>query len=180
MSTLINALEAMLLIAPSPQTAEELAAALEAEPEVTEDALAQLRSQLEGRGVRLAQNEGAWRLYAAPEHLEVCRRLIAGTKPAKLSQAALETLAIIAYKQPVSRAQIAQIRGVNVDSVVRNLQLRGLIEETPSETAATLYRTTTQFLETFGLDTIGELPPLGPNFPANETLDEILQEVKDR
>ena len=115
-----------------------------------------------------------------PEHADLVEHFIIGGATARLSQAALETLAVVAYRQPVTRGRVAQIRGVNVDGVMRTLHARGLIEEAGAETSgAILYRTTGDFLEYLGIDSLDELPPLAPYLPRVEALGEIVEQADE-
>ncbi|MCD4549371.1 SMC-Scp complex subunit ScpB [Schaalia sp. lx-260] len=117
---------------------------------------------------------GGWRIYSAPQYSDVVARFVVGSAQTRLSQAALETLAVIAYRQPISRSRISHIRGVNVDAVVRTLVARGLIEEVDeSLTGARLYGTTPAFLERMGFNSLDDLVPLAPYLPAQEELDEL-------
>lgn len=182
------AAEAILVVADEPVPTSALAEALGLdEPAATglmEDLAAEYRGRAPGarvHGFVLRRAAGGWRLASAPEHSGLVERFVVGGATARLSQAALETLAVIAYRQPVTRARIAAIRGVNVDSVVRTLQARGLIEEVGAEpTGALLYRTTTEFLEFLGIDTLEELAPLAPYLPDASTLGEIETEMTAR
>ena len=163
-------LEAILMIADQPQSVVELSAALGAPVQELKDAIAALVADYDGstggpeRGFELREVGGGWRIYVRPRYDEVVARVIHEQTPAKLSSAALETLAVIAYKQPVSRAQVSAIRAVNVDSVVRTLQGRGLIREshTDQETGAIFYVTTDLLLQELGVESLEELPPLSP------------------
>lgn len=133
----------------------------------------------EHRGYDLREIGGAWRLYSAPAFGPYVEAFVLEGQTARLTQASLETLAIIAYRQPVSRGRIAAIRGVNVDGVVRTLVTRGMVEEAgrDGEGGAVLYRTTSHFLERMGLRSLGELPPLAPYLPDMDELGEIEGEL---
>ncbi len=119
------------------------------------------------RGFDLREVAGGWRLYTREEYADVVQRFVLDGQQAKLTQAALETLAVVAYKQPVSRARVSAIRGVNCDGVMRTLVTRGLVEEAGAEgeSNATLYRTTSYFLERLGVRSLEELPDLAPYLP---------------
>ena len=171
------ALEALLMVADQPMDplmlasavghpADEVAAALEA--------LA-LEYAEQGRGFDLRSVAGGWRFYTRDDYAPVVERYVREGQQARLTQAALETLAVVAYKQPVSRARVSAVRGVNVDGVMRTLVSRGLVEETgqDSETTAVLYGTTSYFLERLGITDLGELPDLAPFLPDLEDMDEI-------
>jgi segregation and condensation protein B len=163
-------LEAILMVADQPQSIVELAAALDAPVSELKKAVAALVSDYNGdavsieRGFELREVGGGWRIFVRPRYDEVVARVIHEQTPAKLSPAALETLAVIAYKQPVTRAQVSSIRAVNVDSVVRTLHGRGLIREshTDPETGAIFYVTTDLLLAELGIESLEELPPLSP------------------
>ena len=133
----------------------------------------------EPRGMELRRVAGGWRLYARTEFSPWVSRFILEGQTAKLSQAALETLAVIAYRQPVSRARVSSIRGVNVDGVVRTLKTRGLVTEDyePGESGSTLYVTTPLFLEKMGLETLGDLPKISPYLPDVEDIGEYEQRL---
>jgi segregation and condensation protein B len=163
------ALEAILLVVDEPITDAVLAGVLEQPTDRIAAALADLSADYsaQGRGFDLRRAAGGWRLYTRPEYAAYVERFILDGQQARLTQAALETLAVVAYKQPVTRSRISAIRGVNCDGVIRTLVTRGLVEEcgTEPESGAYLYRTTTVFLEKLGLDSVDELPPLAPFLP---------------
>lgn len=180
-TNLLAGLEAILMISETPADVATLATALEVPADEVLDALGQLAAEYRGdnggrpRGFELREVGGGWRIYAAPQFQEVVSRFVTSGSSGKLSQAALETLAVVAYKQPCTRAQVAAIRGVNVDSVMRNLAARGLIGECgQTNLGAILYETTTAFLEQTGLKTLDELPPLAPYVPANPDLSRVI------
>lgn len=164
-------IEAILLVADEPVPAVVLAQVLERPRDQVSSALQSLAASYssEGRGFDLREVAGGWRFYTREEYAPVVERFVSDGQEVRLTQAALETLAVIAYRQPVSRARISAVRGVNCDGVVRTLTLRGLIEEagTDPETNAILYRTTGYFLERLGLATLDELPDLAPFLPDN-------------
>ncbi|HLK00329.1 MAG TPA: SMC-Scp complex subunit ScpB [Streptosporangiaceae bacterium] len=164
-------IEAILLVADEPVPAVVLAQVLERPRDQVSSALRSLATSYssEGRGFDLREVAGGWRFYTREEYAPVVERFVSDGQEVRLTQAALETLAVIAYRQPVSRARISAVRGVNCDGVVRTLTLRGLIEEagTDPETNAILYRTTGYFLERLGLATLDELPDLAPFLPDN-------------
>ena len=171
-----GALEAILMITDSPVSLVALATALEQPVNLVRDLVLALSEEYEStsRGFELREVGGGWRLYVRAEYDWAVRMFIANENPTKLSQAALETLAVIAYKQPISRGQVASIRAVNVDSVVRTLLSRGLITElyTDSETGAINYGTTDLMLELLGINSLDELPPVSPHLPdANSDFD---------
>jgi segregation and condensation protein B len=167
-------LEAVLIVAEEPVPTELLAERLGFPVPEVDAALHDLgRDYAEaGRGFALREVGGGWRFYTAADAGDCVERFVLAGQTARLSQAALETLAVIAYQQPVSRGRIAAVRGVNVDGVVRTLLTRRLIDEagTDVETGAMTYRTTAYFLERMGLRDLTELPPLAPLLPE---VDEI-------
>lgn len=183
---LYQALEALLIVAPESVSATDLASALEVPEYLVTEALEELRAEYAGetglrpRGFELRHLGGKWRFYSVATWAPFIESFVVGSSTPRLSQAALETLAIIAYRQPMSRTQIANIRGVNSDSVIRNLVSRGLIEETgQSPTGAALYGTTGYFLECMGFETLDELIPLAPLLPSAEQIAQLTIEVED-
>jgi segregation and condensation protein B len=168
-----RAIEAILMIADEPQSLVSLGTALGAPVKDIKAALADLVADYDGanggvrRGFELREVGGGWRLYVRAEYDDVVGDFVLTQNPTKLSQAALETLAVVAYKQPISRGQIAQIRAVNVDTVVRTLVSRGLITEmqTDAETGAILYGTTELLLTQLGINSLEELPLISPLLP---------------
>jgi segregation and condensation protein B len=165
------AVEAILLVVDEPVSVAVLAGVLEQPTERVAATLAELSDGYtsQGRGFDLRRAAGGWRLYTRPEYAPYVERFILDGQQVRLTQAALETLAVVAYKQPVTRSRISAIRGVNCDGVVRTLVARGLVEECGAEpeSGAYLYRTTTLFLEKLGLDSVVDLPPLAPFLPDN-------------
>jgi segregation and condensation protein B len=169
------AIEAILFVVDAPLDAASLAAALRVPVPAIETALARLRAGYDARGagIELRDAAGGVRLYtraAVAPHVE---RFLQDGQRSRLSQAALETLAVIAYRQPVTRSRVSAIRGVNVDGVVRTLLSRGLIVEvgTDPETGGGLFRTSELFLERMGMQTLGELPSLAPLLPELDGLE---------
>ncbi len=168
-----RALEAILMVADEPQSIVSLGTALGVPVKHVKAALAELVADYDGlrggvrRGFELREVGGGWRIYVRTEFDDIVGDFVLTQNPTKLSQAALETLAVVAYKQPISRPQIAQIRAVNVDGVVRTLVSRGLITEvqTDSETGAILYGTTDLLLTQLGINSIDELPLISPLLP---------------
>lgn len=189
------ALEAVLMVIDEPATSEELAAGLGLTLAEVEELLVALQQDYDGytvkapdvdavgnvessaapRGFELRNVAGGWRMYSRAEFADVVGKFVLEGQTARLTQAALETLAVIAYRQPVSRARVSAIRGVNVDSVVRTLTQRGLIEDsgTDPESGAILYRTTSYFLERMGIGSVNELPRLSPHLPGLDRIDEF-------
>ncbi|RKN29107.1 SMC-Scp complex subunit ScpB [Micromonospora musae] len=164
-----GALEAILLVVDEPVAEATLAEVLEQPPARVGAMLDQIAAgyTASGYGFELRRAAGGWRLYTRPEYAGYVERFVLEGQSVRLTQAALETLAVVAYKQPVTRSRISAIRGVNCDGVIRTLVTRGLVEECGSEpeSGAFLYRTTTLFLEKLGLNTVDELPPLAPFLP---------------
>ncbi len=170
-----SALEALLLVVDAPATAEQLGAALE-EPEerITADLRAWAAELAErSSGMELRESAEGWRLYSRAEYAPYVERLLLDGVRSKLTRAALETLAVIAYKQPVTRSQVGAVRGVNVDGVMRTLAARGLIVEAGADSGATTYRTTELFLERLGLGSLDELPPLAPLLPEVDVIEDL-------
>ncbi|KJL32531.1 SMC-Scp complex subunit ScpB [Microbacterium azadirachtae] len=167
---LTEKLEAILLIIDEPHSLVSLAAAVGAPVPAVRQAIESLVDEYDGRGqgprrgFELREVGGGWRLYVREDYDDLVAEFVGGQAPARLSQAALETLAVIAYKQPVTRSQVASIRAVNVDSVVRTLVGRGLITELfqDSETGAINYGTTDALLQNLGINSLDELPPISP------------------
>jgi len=163
-------LEAILMVADEPQSIVSLATALSAPVPAVRQTIERLVADYDGedgtvrRGFELREVGGGWRIYVRPEHDDIVKEFVLTQNPTRLSQAALETLAVIAYKQPISRGAIASIRAVNVDSVVRTLLGRGLITEafTDAETGAIHYETTDLLLVQLGINSIDELPHISP------------------
>jgi segregation and condensation protein B len=163
------ALEAVLMIADTPLDHLSLAQAVGAAPDTVQVALAELSAEYteHGRGFDLRHAGAGWRFYTREEFAPLIEQFVVDGQQARLTQAALETLAVVAYRQPVSRARVSAIRGVNVDGVMRTLLNRGLVEEAGSdhETGAHLYRTSSYFLERMGLTSLEELPEIAPLLP---------------
>ena len=174
-----GALEAVLMVVDEPVTTMSLAAVLEQPVADVEAALARLEEGYaeQRRGFTLRQVGGGWRMYSRHEYAPVVERFVLDGQQARLTQASLETLAVIAYRQPVSRSRVAAVRGVNVDGVIRTLLTRGLIEEVghDEESTAILYGTTSYFLERLGLRSVDDLPALAPYLPEVDVLDEIAE-----
>jgi segregation and condensation protein B len=176
-------LEAILLVADEPVPAVLLAQVLE---RPTGEVSALLRDTAaayaaEGRGFDLREIAGGWRFYTREECAPVVERFISEGQEVRLTQAALETLSVVAYRQPVSRARVSAVRGVNCDGVMRTLALRGLVEDagTDPETGAILYRTTGYFLERLGLASLADLPDLAPFLPDSVEGVEGVEGVED-
>jgi len=174
---LTAALEALLLVVDSPVTEEALASAVEQPVDRVTEALRTLAEDLTDResGIDLRRVGDGWRLYTRDTFAPFVEKLLLDGQRSKLTRAALETLAVIAYRQPVTRSRVAAVRGVNVDGVIRTLLARGLIEEagTDDETGGTLYLTTELFLERLGLSSLSDLPPIGPLLPEVDSIDDL-------
>ena len=171
------ALEALLLVVDAPTEDDALAAALDqpvARVRAALTAMAQ-RYAADGRGIDLRRVGEGWRFYTRDTYAPFVEMLLLDGQRAKLTRAALETLAVVAYRQPVTRARIAAVRGVNCDGVLRTLVTRGLVEEAGVDgaTQGTLFRTTELFLERLGLSSVDDLPPLAPLLPDVDAIDAI-------
>jgi segregation and condensation protein B len=172
------ALEAILMVAEEPLPPALLAKLVGAPINEVEEICENLAAEYvaDGRGFILARIAGGYRFQTATEQAPYVERFVLDGQSARLSAAALETLAVIAYKQPVSRNQIASIRGVNVDAVMRTLQQRGYVDEVardPGPGQAVLYGTTPTFLERLGIDSVEDLPPLGEFFPEADVVEAL-------
>jgi segregation and condensation protein B len=180
-AALRRSLEAVLLVADEPVQEDVLADVTEQPPAVVAAALRELAASYaaERRGFDLREVAGGWRFYTRAECAPVVERFVSDNSEVRLTQAALETLAVVAYRQPVSRARVSAVRGVNCDGVMRTLVLRGLVEEggTDPETGAILFQTTSYFLERLGLARLSDLPDLVPFLP--DHLDEELDPGHD-
>jgi segregation and condensation protein B len=176
-----GALEALLLLAAEPVTEFELAQAVGVPESVVAETLTELVAFYTetGRGFELRQVGGGWRYYTREDYADLITRSVVEGQQSRLSQAALETLAVVAYTQPISRARVSAVRGVNVDGVMRTLLARGLIEEAghDPESGAVLFTTTSYFLERMGLKTLEDLPPLAPQLPEVEELEAELGQL---
>ena len=177
------ALEAILMVVEEPVSSNVLAQVTETSQDSVDLILKSMRAKYldESRGFELRNVAGGWRFFSASTQSSYVERFVIDGQPAHLSQAALETLAVIAYRQPVSRARISAIRGVNVEAVMKTLVTRGLVEESgvEYETGSTLYATTSYFLQRLGLNTVEDLPALAPFLPDLEGLDEVIATLTD-
>lgn len=179
-SVLRSRVESLLLISDEAVTPTELARVLSNEDNAVPEAevartLHEIAAEYEarGNGFELREHEGAFRLYTRRANSDVVEaKLLDGTQQ-RLSRAALETLAVVAYRQPVTRSQVAAVRGVNCDGVMRTLSLRGLIAETGEQGGAHLYSTTELFLEQIGIESLEELPDLAPLLPEVDSIDSL-------
>lgn len=179
----LAALEAILFVTQSPVPTSELAEVLELPKPEVEELLEELRTQMEDResGLELRQAAGGWRIYSHPDAYPYLERFSTSATSRKLSGAALETLAVVAYRQPVARSQINEIRGVDSDSAVRTLERLGFIEEKdrldlPGNPA--VYGTTETFLEKLGMNSLSELPPLADHIPPAGFVDSLEETLR--
>ena len=178
MSALACQIEALLFLAPEPVAVDELADAVQAGEEAVREALAELAAALDGRGVVLREVAGGWALASHPDAEEAARRLLARPRTPALTPAQAETLAIVGYLQPVSRPEVARIRGVASESATAALVERGLIEESGrSQFGAVLYRTTDLFLRLFGLTELAALPDVTAWDPSPEVAASIRERL---
>jgi segregation and condensation protein B len=171
-----SSLEAIMLVADEPVPEVLIAQVLERPREEIAAELSQLAASYaaEGRGFDLREVAGGWRYYTREECAPVVERFVSDGQEIRLTQAALETLSVVAYRQPVSRARVSAVRGVNCDGVMRTLVLRGLVEEAGADpdTGAILFQTTGYFLERLGLPSLAELPELAPFLPDDLETEE--------
>ena len=185
-----GAIEAVLMVIDEPVSEVSLASALELPVEDVVNHLHALAADYDesDRGFTLKGIAGGWRVYSRSEYAPVVEKFLLDGQQAKVTQASLETLAVIAYRQPISRSRVSAVRGVNVDGVFRTLLSRGLIEArslpdkeigTEGESGATLYGTTSYFLQRLGLGSLDELPALAPYLPEVDVLDELAGFSKD-
>ncbi|HEX6420223.1 MAG TPA: SMC-Scp complex subunit ScpB [Acidimicrobiales bacterium] len=173
-----RAIEALVLVSEQPIAPNLIGQLLELSPTVVEELCRELAAEYEaqGRGFQLVRVAGGWRYQSHPDQAPYVERFVLDGQSTKLSAAALETLAIVAYKQPISRAQVAAIRGVSVDGVMRTLQQRGYITEVgrdPGPGQAVMFGTTREFLERLGLDSLGDLPALGDFVPDAGVVEQL-------
>ena len=180
-AALARSIEAILMVVDEPVTELTLASVLQVTVDQVVDALEALVPTYEDRGFTLKAINGGWRFYSHPDCGAVVEKFVLDGQQNRLTQAALETLAVIAYRQPISRARVSAIRGVNVEAVMKTLITRGLVEEygVENETGAILYKTTSYFLERLGLNALTDLQPLAPHLPDIDGLDEILDSLTD-
>ena len=177
--SLAAGLEALLLLADEPMTVLSLAAATRRTVAEVEETITSLVQQYDDqeRGFELREVAGGWRYYTRAACSPLVERFVLDGQQARLTQASLETLAVIAYRQPVSRGRVAAVRGVNVDGVIRTLVARGLIEEAGHDDGSILYRTTSHFLERMGIASLEDLPPLAEHLPDLADLEDVLDSV---
>lgn len=179
--SLTAGIEALLLLADEPMTVLDLAAATHQPAAEIEAAVRQLSAEYTEavRGFDLREVAGGWRFYTRAECSPLVERYVLDGQQARLTQASLETLAVIAYRQPITRGRISAVRGVNVDGVIRTLLTRGLIAEAghDGESGAHLYTTTSYFLERMGIASLDDLPPLAEHLPDLADLEDVLDSV---
>lgn len=180
-SSLRAALEAILMVIDEPVKVEILAQITDTPVADVDKELANIGYELEQKqsGFLLRQVAGGWRFYTNEECWPIVEKFVKEGQPTKLTQASLETLAVVAYKQPVSKGRISAIRGVNVDSVIRTLLNRGLIEEAgmEHESQSILYRTTSYFLEKLGINDLSDLPAVADYLPDMSALDSLIEDA---
>lgn len=174
-------LEALLLVIETPVTADALAAATEQPVYRVAAKLQLMADELTGRdsGIDLRHTSEGWRMYTRARFAPYVEKLLLDGARTKLTRAALETLAVVAYRQPVTRARVSAVRGVNVDAVMRTLLARGLITEvgTDADTGAVTFATTELFLERLGLTSLSELPDIAPLLPDVDTIDDLSESL---
>lgn len=176
-------IEALLFITDEPLSAKKLQQLTGQDETEIQIALSEIQEDLENndRGFLLQEIAGGWRFYSNPDYAAYVERLVLSSEFRRLTHAALETMAIVAYKQPITRADISAIRGVSVDSVLANLVAKGLLREVgkePTPGHPTLYGTTDRFLESFGLNDLTELPPLSEFEPDEDTANKIRKNLQ--
>lgn len=178
-----SALEALLLVVDTPVTVEALATATQQPPHRVAARLQEMAGELTARdsGIDLREAGGGWRLYTRARFAPYVERLLLDGARSKLTRAALETLAVVAYRQPVTRARVSAVRGVNVDAVIRTLVARGLITEagTDPDSGAVTFSTTELFLERLGLTSLEDLPDIAPLLPDVDVIDDLSESLDD-
>lgn len=178
---LTRVLEALLLVVDTPVSSETLASATEQPVYRIADTLHRMAAEFTARasGIDLREVAGGWRMYTRARYAPYVERLLLDGSRSKLTRAALETLAVVAYRQPVTRARVSAVRGVNVDAVIRTLVARGLITEAgnDSDTGATMFSTTELFLERLGLSSLTELPDIAPLLPDVDVIDDLSESL---
>ena len=176
-------LEALLLVVDTPVTVDALSTAVDQPADRVAATLRLMADELTAResGIELREAGGGWRMYTRARYAPFVERLLLDGTRSKLTRAALETLAVVAYRQPVSRVRVSAVRGVNCDAVMRTLLARGLITEsgTDSDTGATTFATTELFLERLGLSTLADLPDIAPLLPDVDVIDDITESLAD-
>jgi segregation and condensation protein B len=178
---LVRVLEALLLVVDTPVSAESLGSATEQPVHYVTETLRRMADGYAARdsGIDLREAGGGWRMYTRSRFAPYVERLLLDGARSKLTRAALETLAVVAYRQPVTRARVSAVRGVNVDAVIRTLVARGLITEagTDSDSGATTFATTELFLERLGLSSLTELPDIAPLLPDVDVIDDLTESL---
>lgn len=178
---LVRVLEALLLVVDTPVSAEALGSATEQPVHYVSETLRKIAGDYAARdsGIDLREAGGGWRLYTRSRFAPYVERLLLDGARSKLTRAALETLAVVAYRQPVTRARVSAVRGVNVDAVMRTLVARGLITEagTDADSGATTFATTELFLERLGLSSLTELPDIAPLLPDVDVIDDLTESL---
>lgn len=178
---LVRVLEALLLVVDTPVSAEALGSATEQPVHYVTETLRRMADGYAARdsGIDLREAGGGWRLYTRSRFAPYVERLLLDGARSKLTRAALETLAVVAYRQPVTRARVSAVRGVNVDAVMRTLVARGLITEagTDTDSGATTFATTELFLERLGLSSLSELPDIAPLLPDVDVIDDLTESL---
>ena len=176
-----SVIEALLLVVDTPVTVEALASATDNPEDRVSATLAELAAELTERdsGIDLREAGGGWRMYTRARYAPYVERLLLDGSRSKLTRAALETLAVVAYRQPVTRARVSAVRGVNVDAVVRTLVARGLITEAgnDSDSGAVTFATTELFLERLGLSSLADLPDIAPLLPDVDVIDDLSENL---
>jgi segregation and condensation protein B len=179
---LVRVLEALLLVVDTPVSAESLGSATEQPVHYVTETLRRMAAGYAARdsGIDLREAGGGWRMYTRSRFAPYVERLLLDGARSKLTRAALETLAVVAYRQPVTRARVSAVRGVNVDAVIRTLVARGLITEagTDSDSGATTFATTELFLERLGLASLTELPDIAPLLPDVDVIDDLTESLE--
>jgi segregation and condensation protein B len=182
-SELRNVLEALLLVVDTPATVDQLAAVTDHPGYRIATTLTAMAAELAARdsGIDLREAGGGWRLYTRSSYAPYVERLLLDGARSKLTRAALETLAVVAYRQPVTRARVSAVRGVNVDAVMRTLLARGLITEagTDPDSGAVTFATTELFLERLGLSSLADLPDIAPLLPDIDVIDDLSESLAD-
>jgi segregation and condensation protein B len=180
---LLSVLEALLLVVDTPAPVDVLASAVEQSAQRVEATLRQLAADLTARdsGIDLREAGGGWRMYTRARYAPYVERLLLDGARSKLTRAALETLAVVAYRQPVTRARVSAVRGVNVDAVMRTLLARGLITEagTDPDSGAVTFATTELFLERLGLTSLTDLPDIAPLLPDVDVIDDLSETLSE-
>ena len=178
-----SVLEALLLVVDTPVTVDALASATDQPPSRVADSLRSMAAEFTARdsGIELREAGGGWRMYTRAKFAPYVEKLLLDGARSKLTRAALETLAVVAYRQPVTRARVSAVRGVNVDAVMRTLLARGLITEagTDADSGAVTFATTELFLERLGLTSLTDLPDIAPLLPDVDVIDDLSETLSE-